>query len=665
MYFSSIELYNFGIYRGHHIMNLRNQQGERNITLVGGLNGRGKTTILDAVFINLYGRKSIEFVVGKRTAYNKLLSDRINKSAEDGHTYVKLTINLDDEEDSVITITRSWQKSGKGIDSTLTVDKNGIEDTYLSKNWEYYVEELIPFGIARFFFFDNEKISQIADDEAFDKIKGSIKSVMGVTTIESLCQHIEKIRKEKEAGIKKSSSALLSAQAEELSGSMEVCETNLKSLYSKKASMIPELEKIIVQLEQTEQTFWKEGGNLGFNREQILKDQKELKEKEDHLKEEALTLASSPATPLLLCRELCANAFNHVKSNGEAYAKRYSLPIIKKMYADLLTDFKSKWPDDPGSYEVLTELVDDQIATLEAEADLNSANIITPLAQTLLERFLSQGKSEARQKAAFIVSENERTLTALNQLEVHLSSGAEKANTTALLNQIKELQAKKTQLETEIARCGDQIHSANYEKEQLEREKNKVFMKIASEADVSDDNARMVEYSTMTIEVMKEFVTRLQAQKVTELEKNITSCFEFLSQKEGIITSISIDPKTLDITLRDYKDGILLKEQLSAGEKQMFAISILWGLALSSGYKLPVIIDTPMARLDSVHRSNFINKYLPNASSQVIVLSTDEEINGEYLEAVRDYVNTTYTLEYNEAEKCSSIRPGYFGGDLK
>ena len=97
----------------------------------------------------------------------------------------------------------------------------------------------------------------------------------------------------------------------------------------------------------------------------------------------------------------------------------------------------------------------------------------------------------------------------------------------------------------------------------------------------------------------------------------------------------------------------------------MFAISILWGLALSSGYKLPVIIDTPMARLDSVHRSNFINKYLPNASSQVIVLSTDEEINGEYLEAVRDYVNSAYTLEYNEAEKCSSIRPGYFGGDLK
>ena len=94
----------------------------------------------------------------------------------------------------------------------------------------------------------------------------------------------------------------------------------------------------------------------------------------------------------------------------------------------------------------------------------------------------------------------------------------------------------------------------------------------------------------------------------------------------------------------------------------MFAISILWGLALSSGYKLPVIIDTPMARLDSAHRSNFINKYLPNASSQVIVLSTDEEINGKYLDDIKSYVNKAYTLIYNDSEKCSTIEPGYFGG---
>ncbi len=193
---------------------------------------------------------------------------------------------------------------------------------------------------------------------------------------------------------------------------------------------------------------------------------------------------------------------------------------------------------------------------------------------------------------------------------------------------------------------------------------NKILLKIATDADTDDDNVRIIEYSTMTLEIMQEFVHRLQAKKVNQLEKNITSCFEFLAQKQAIITSISIDPETLDITLKDYNGGILLKDQLSAGEKQMFAISILWGLALSSGYKLPVIIDTPMARLDSAHRSNFINKYLPNASSQVIVLSTDEEINGKYLDDIREFVNTSYTLVYDEVEKCSTVHKGYFGGEV-
>lgn len=92
----------------------------------------------------------------------------------------------------------------------------------------------------------------------------------------------------------------------------------------------------------------------------------------------------------------------------------------------------------------------------------------------------------------------------------------------------------------------------------------------------------------------------------------------------------------------------------------MFAISIVWALALTSGYKAPVVIDTPMARLDSSHRENFVTKYLPSASSQVIVLSTDEEIYGHYLDILRENVLDYYTLLYREDEQCTSIVQGYF-----
>ena len=664
MFFSQIELYNYGIYKGLHTINLVDQFDNKNITLVGGMNGRGKTTILDSIFLCLYGRKSVEYITGKKEAYNKLLEDHINKSAIDKSTHIKITLHMDDDKNTIIAVNRSWTQNGKKIDTALSVEKNGIQDSYLSENWEYYVEELIPFGIAKFFFFDNEKISQIADDDAFDKIKDSIKSVMGVTTIESLCNHIEKIRKEKNNDLKKSENTKLTKESEDLSNSIEECETRIRNLFAQKAALVPILEKNNDLLAQTEQLFWKKGGNLGLNQDDIIRDQHAIKEKIEYLKEEAINLASNPATPLCLCKNLTITTYNKINSEENARAKEYSLPIVTDLYTELLDNFKDSYSEETDTYKLLANLVNNQLDKLKKETTLKQTNIITPLSKNLMEKFISNDYNALSLKAKQLFSDNEKALTALQQLEVHLSSSAEKNDTIKLLNDIKQLQAKKTQLEGEIGKCEDQIHSAQFEKEQYERQLNKVILKIAANADTSDDNVRIIEYSTMSLEIMHEFVQRLQAQKVNQLEKNITSCFDFLAQKQAIITSISINPETLDITLRDYNGGILLKDQLSAGEKQMFAISILWGLALSSGYKLPVIIDTPMARLDSAHRSNFINKYLPNASSQVIVLSTDEEINGKYLDDIKEYVSTSYTLVYDEVEKCSTIHKGYFGGNI-
>ncbi len=279
MHFSNIELYNYGIYKGLHNIALQDRQGKKNITLVGGMNGRGKTTLLDSVFLCLYGRKSVEFITGKKSAYSNVLKDRINKSSTDKRTYIKLTMKMDDEEGTEICITRSWEQTVRKVEDSLTVVKNGIEDSYLSKNWEFYVEELIPFGIARFFFFDNEKISQIADDEAFDKIKDSIKSVMGVTTMAALCANIEKIRKEKSSETKKSDNASLTKEADETETAIERNDTKTRGLYSQRAALIPELERAKDQLEKTEQEFWKKGGNLSFNRDAIIRNQHELKEK--------------------------------------------------------------------------------------------------------------------------------------------------------------------------------------------------------------------------------------------------------------------------------------------------------------------------------------------------------------------------------------------------
>ena len=89
-------------------------------------------------------------------------------------------------------------------------------------------------------------------------------------------------------------------------------------------------------------------------------------------------------------------------------------------------------------------------------------------------------------------------------------------------------------------------------------------------------------------------------------------------------------------------------------------ISILWALAICSKKKLPVIIDTPLSRLDSAHRTSLITTYFPNASDQTIILSTDSEIDQKYYELMKGNVGDEFTLEYDDKSKCTHIQRGYF-----
>jgi DNA sulfur modification protein DndD len=98
----------------------------------------------------------------------------------------------------------------------------------------------------------------------------------------------------------------------------------------------------------------------------------------------------------------------------------------------------------------------------------------------------------------------------------------------------------------------------------------------------------------------------------------------------------------------------------SAGEKEIYALSLLWALGKTSKRELPVVIDTPLARLDSLHRSNIVKRYLPQAGRQVIVLSTDTEIDREYFELIEDHIAKSLRLEFDPKTERTTVKEGYF-----
>lgn len=657
MYFTQIELHNFGIYKGTHRIDLNDTFESRNVTLIGGMNGRGKTTILDAVFLSFYGKRALEYINDSKKNYDAFLREYINKSATDETTYVSVSFTMDDG--TKFKVIRSWHHEGKKAPEKLIVLKDNQEDGYLSENWNFYIEEVLPFGISRFFFFDNEKISQIADDDSFEQIKDSIKAVMGVTIIDKLLEDIQKLVRDKRNSVQTAENADLLEEASENENALHSIDLEISKANLEKARLVPQLEKVQAELEVTEQNFWKQGGNLGVKREEIEKEKAKLKGEENVLKQQIMDLAVNSATPLIMCRDLIKQVYNKAKEDEVQRALRYSEPIINEILERLTKKVEEILPDNEIRAQVKT-LIADELADYGRGVGFKDKIVLEPVSLMLIEKLLESGIFEIQSSAANIKTKAEETDNALLQIDAHLSSNAEKSGAVELLHSIRDLERSATTLQGEVDKCLENIQTLENQKSLLESQRQKIIKKLAQIEDTVDDDARIFSYAAKTDAVMNEFRLRLQKKKVQELEENITKCFRQLAQKETIITKVDINPQSLDLTLRDYAGNLLLKSQLSAGEKQMFAISIIWGLALSSGYKLPVLIDTPMARLDSAHRYNFINRYLPNASSQVIVLSTDEEVYGRYLYQIQEHVNSYYTLLYNEQEKCSTIIPGYF-----
>ena len=147
---------------------------------------------------------------------------------------------------------------------------------------------------------------------------------------------------------------------------------------------------------------------------------------------------------------------------------------------------------------------------------------------------------------------------------------------------------------------------------------------------------------------------------IKKLENEIAICFNILIRKDGFLQKVQIDLNSFELLLFDKKDRVIETSQLSAGERQLLAVSILWALARASNKSSQTIIDTPLGRLDSKHRMNLIEKYFPQASHQVILLSTDEEINENYHQKLKNSVSRSYLINFDTKHNGSKVEEGYF-----
>jgi DNA sulfur modification protein DndD len=213
-----------------------------------------------------------------------------------------------------------------------------------------------------------------------------------------------------------------------------------------------------------------------------------------------------------------------------------------------------------------------------------------------------------------------------------------------------QLQEQKQNIDETVRLLTDQIEEAEQRRDMLYRSQQLRQAHIERPKRVEDVQS-----------VLAAYTAQLTQAKMVTLSNTIVEGFNQLSHKPDRIKRVELNPQTFAVTLYDTYNRFISKDELSAGEQQIYTTALLWGLAKTSGKPLPMILDTPLGRLDTVHRQLLVEHYFPYVSHQVVLLSTDTEIVGDLLSLLTPHISHTFHLAYQQTDGCTVVEKGYFG----
>lgn len=643
MIITKLALNNFGVYEGDNSFSFGNQKP---IVLIGGLNGRGKTTILEAILIALYGKSSFAYSESIYSSYGKYLNAFVNETSGNEEASIELTF---EDSGSEYIIKKSWSSAGSRTRERCVVFKDGIESKYLADNWAIFMETILPSGLSNYFFFDGEKIAEIAGDKTDAKMKAAIKTLLGINVIERLEKDIGQVSNsvEKNAPSQHALDEMkqLRLKKDEAKNVIEKWETEIE----KTVERIEQYEK---RVEELNNNYTSKGGDLFIKQRELLTKKKETELELEDVVSKRIALAATEL-PLAMLEEDLVEILAEGREEHENNVMKKAVERITDLFNEYSAN-KKQHAIEKGFLEYIQEQFDEVAEPLYELSDSG----IYRLEQLLRSDLVSQ-KTE-RKTLKFAANQLQGKIDEYDQ---YLSVDIDEAVLANIYRKIKSTENKMIAAQEELKRYEEELRTANWEYMQANASFKAVVETVLKDLEGGEAADRIISYSAKLIEIFDEYTVRLQKKKIGALSETITDCYRALANKKKMIRRVVVDPETLDINYYDYSGKSINKQALSAGEKQLMVISILWALAIQSKKKLPVIIDTPLSRMDSEHRMALVSTYFPNASDQVLILSTDSEIDDNYYHVMKPQIGNEYTLVYDDDRRSTSIQEGYMLGD--
>lgn len=657
MKFTRLRLINIGAYYGSYDFDLRTESIHQNVILFGGKNGAGKTTILESIKLALFGPLAYGYK-SESTPYFDKIESKLNKIAKKNREQrFQIILDLEIVEDfqrNHYTLLRSWSPSKTNLKEDFTVLRNRVELSSLEReHFQNKLRENTPPQLMDLCLFDGEKIAQIISDEVLtDYLKETAKVMFNLDLFENLETDLQSYLKQD------------NIQTSLTTDQQEVLDLTLhnESLLASKESLLIEIQQLEQELESNHslhkdliKNYETHGGLLKEQRESLLRELNELEIKRKIMMETTRETLSTLLpfalvnSQLLQIQEQMQNEIKNefVDNVDELFKPDGFQYIISQMQKKGCISLN----DSLVSVILRDELVSflsDQLPVPIHRASFEQRNEIQSIIVQLKDFNAKSLKDRFKRNTDYIKQSQ--------QIRKQLSANDETSELHELLQSISSAQGSITSLEHSLEQ--KKIIQADLESEIMAVSQKLLIAKEKLLRNKKNENIFVT--SSRIVELSKQFRKIQLSKKLHEVEMEAVKMLRLLFRKELFVVRIWIHPETFQLRLYDSLNEEILKENLSAGEKQILLLSIMWAMAKSSNRRLPFIFDTLLGRLDQTHKKSIIQHFIPKCGEQVIILSTDSEVDGEHYQLIHPIIAKNYLLDFNTEDSTVHVHNQYF-----
>ncbi|MCS4149280.1 DNA sulfur modification protein DndD [Salinibacter ruber] len=649
---------NFGVYGGRNEFELiprTDEQFSRPIVLFSGKNGAGKTTFVEGIRLCLHGSLALGDRVS-RSDYEDHLLRKIHRPFQEGVTPPDAaSIEMEFEfvrngERHTYRVERSWHRTKKSVSESLSITEDGKPPEGLEEDQkDGFLRELVPSSAADLFFFDGEKIDKLTDEEEGSEILGqTVESLLGLHLVDRLDTDLEVFisrRAEKD-------DSEVSEELEEARQEVERLRERMEELKIAQEETQQSLQEKSSAIDTQRQRLKSEGGDYAERRDELERRQEVLEQKIETQEKHIQSLADG-IMPFAVAPQMCEKVRERLDIERQHQEWKTSEQLIEEQISQFADEVESDsfWeqvgidPDEKTQSQLLDALTErlresnpaepvdeDEVVIHASERERGKLNSwIDEALNGIPDTF-----REATQKLTDLREE-------LEEVEEDLSRVPQDLILQPIVETLNTLVEERDELQARAEEIADDIGTVEFKLERAESHLENVKDRLEEE---QKENER-VQQALRTQKALRDYANRLKRKKLNILEDTLASRFNELCRKETILDAVDIDAETFEVVLH-RGNQTFGREALSAGETQLFAIATIWALREVSGVPMPVIIDTPLGRLDDDHRSKMIQTYLPRASHQVMLLATDAEVDEDVLEDLEPALSHTYRLRFDE-----------------